>query len=64
MFDVLDDVVDAAAVSSNDDSDLAFPAEQARLRVPVGMINPTKNSPSGRLRGAPQAGAGRTGDAT
>ncbi|MDO1481582.1 NYN domain-containing protein [Rhodococcus ruber] len=58
LLDVLDDRVDAAVVISND-SDLAFPIAQARLRVPVGMINPTKNYPSGRLSGDPQAGAGR-----
>ncbi|WAL49799.1 NYN domain-containing protein [Rhodococcus pyridinivorans] len=58
LLDVLDGRVDAAVVISND-SDLAFPVAQARLRVPVGMINPTKNYPSGRLSGDPQAGAGR-----
>ncbi|QQM53006.1 hypothetical protein [Rhodococcus pyridinivorans] len=58
LLDVLEGRVDAAVVISND-SDLAFPVEQARLRVPVGMINPTKNYPSGRLNGDPQSGAGR-----
>jgi hypothetical protein len=38
--------------------DLRFPVEQARLRVPVGIINPSHNYLAGDLRGDPAAGAG------
>jgi hypothetical protein len=43
----------------SNDSDLRFPVEQARLRVPVGVINPSRNYLAGDLRGDPAAGAGR-----
>lgn len=57
LLDVLSGAVDAAVVISND-SDLAFPVKQARLRVPVGLINPTKNYPAGALNGDPGDGVG------
>lgn len=57
LLDVLQHDVDAAVVISND-SDLEFPIRQARLRVPVGTVNPTKNFPAGRLRGGPRDGVG------
>lgn len=57
LLDVLQDTVDAAVVISND-SDLEFPIRQARLRVPVGLVNPTKNYPAGRLNDSPEFGAG------
>ncbi len=58
LLDVLAGDVDAAVVVSND-SDLAFPVRQARLRVPVGLVNPTKGFPAGALNGDPNDGAGR-----
>ena len=57
LLDVLQGNVDAAMVISND-SDLEFPVRQARQRVPVAMINPTKNYPAGRLNDAPDTGVG------
>lgn len=58
LIDVLQGDVDAAVVISND-SDLEFPVRQARDRVPVGTINPTKGFPAGALNGAPTDGVGR-----
>jgi NYN domain len=58
LLDVLDGAVDGALVISND-SDLRFPVEQARLHVPVGVVNPSRNYLAGDLRGAATAGAGR-----
>jgi hypothetical protein len=58
LLDVLGGAVEGALVISND-SDLRFPVEQARLRVPVGIVNPSHNYLAGDLRGAPGAGAGR-----
>jgi hypothetical protein len=51
-------VVDGALVISND-SDLRFPVEQARARVPVGVVNPSPSHLAGALRSEPSAGAGR-----
>jgi hypothetical protein len=58
LLDVLGGAVDGALVISND-SDLRFPVEQARQRVPVGVVNPSRNYLAGDLRGDPAAGAGR-----
>jgi len=58
LIDVLGGSVDGALVISND-SDLRFPVEQARQRVPVGIINPSHNYLAGDLRGTPDTGAGR-----
>jgi len=58
LLDVLGGAVDGALVISND-SDLRFPVEQARLHVPVGVVNPSRNYLAGDLRGAASAGAGR-----
>lgn len=52
LLDVLQDRADAAMVISND-SDLEFPVRRARQRVPVAVINPTKNYPADRLSNAP-----------
>jgi len=60
LLDVLQGTVDAAVVISND-SDLAFPIREARLRVPVGAVNPTPNMLAGDLRGAPSDGSVATG---
>lgn len=57
LLDVLTGSVEAAIVISND-SDLAFPVRQARLRVPLGLVNPTKGYPAGALNGAPNDGVG------
>lgn len=57
LIDVLSGIVDAAVVISND-SDLAYPIEVARARVPVGLINPTKGVRAGKLAGDPAEGAG------
>jgi len=58
LLDVLGGTIDGALVISND-SDLRFPIEQARLHVPVGVVNPSRNYLAGDLRGAASAGAGR-----
>lgn len=42
----------------SNDSDLAFPVDEARKRVPVGLVNPTKGYPSGRLNADPATGVG------
>jgi hypothetical protein len=42
LVDVLTGVIDAAVVISND-SDLRFPVQFARTRVPVGLINPSSS---------------------
>ena len=58
LMDVLTGAVEGAMVISND-SDLRFPVEQARERVPVGVINPSPNHLAGALRSDPGVGAGR-----
>lgn len=57
LLDVLQGAVDAAVVISND-SDLEFPIREARQRVPVGTINPTKGYAAGALNGSPTDGVG------
>lgn len=57
LLDVLQNHVDAAVVISND-SDLAVPIREARLRVPVGTVNPTRNMLAGDLKGTPTDGVG------
>jgi NYN domain len=58
LVDVLDGAVDAAVVISND-SDLRWPVQEARRRVPVGMVNPGGGFTAGSLSGQPTDGAGR-----
>lgn len=58
LSDVLMDEIDAAVVISND-SDLQLPVRQARMRVPVGVVNPSVNRMAGALRGDATTGAGR-----
>ena len=58
LLDELTGAVDAAMVISND-SDLRFPIEEARRRVPVGTVNPSINRLAGDLKGTATAGAGR-----
>lgn len=57
LIDVLEKKVDAAVVVSND-SDLAYPVSEARSRVPVGTINPSRSWPAKKLSGAPTDGVG------
>jgi len=57
LLDVLSGAVDAAVVISND-SDLAFPIAEARLRVPVGLVNPRETGTAGALMGSKDAGVG------
>ncbi|MGQ0467439.1 MAG: NYN domain-containing protein [Sporichthyaceae bacterium] len=56
LLDVLTNRVDAAIVFSND-SDLAVPVNQARLRVPVGTVNPGAKPTT--LSGQQDDGVGR-----
>ncbi|MFJ8139130.1 hypothetical protein [Streptomyces sp. NPDC096013] len=58
LIDVLTQAVDAAVVISND-SDLSFPLREARRKVPVGLVNPSRSYLAGDLRGAPADGVGR-----
>ncbi|HEY4020454.1 MAG TPA: NYN domain-containing protein [Pseudonocardiaceae bacterium] len=58
LIDVLTGQIEAAMVFSND-SDLRFPLEQARERVPVATINPRPNPTATDLRGDASSGAGR-----
>jgi hypothetical protein len=57
VIDVLTDAVDAVVVVSND-SDLELPVRFSRGRVPVGLVNPTRGYPAGRLNGDPGDGVG------
>lgn len=57
LLDVLEQRVDSAVVISND-SDLKFPVQTARARVPVGTVNPTRSLTAGKLRGSPADGVG------
>ena len=58
LIDVLDGGFDAAVVISND-SDLRWPVQEARRRVPAGMVNPGSGYTAGQLSAAPGTGAGR-----
>ncbi|MCH9728968.1 MAG: NYN domain-containing protein [Actinomycetia bacterium] len=57
LLDILEQRIDAAVVISND-SDLKFPIQTARDRVPVGTVNPSKTQTAGKLRGSPTDGVG------
>lgn len=57
LLDVLQESVDAAIVISND-SDLRFPIQQARTRVPVGTVNPSPSRLAGDLKGRRTDGVG------
>ena len=57
LLDVASGEIDAAIVISND-SDLRFPLQQARLRVPVGTVNPSRAYLAGALRGTARDGVG------
>lgn len=58
LVDVLAGGFDAAVVISND-SDLRWPVQETRRRVPVGMVNPGSGYTAGRLSAAPGIGVGR-----
>ena len=57
LLDILNGSIDAAIVISND-SDLRFPIQEARARVPVGTVNPSRYQLAGALRGQPTDGVG------
>lgn len=57
LLDVLQGSVDAAVVISND-SDLRLPIQEARMRIPVGTVNPSQSRLAGDLRGSPEDGVG------
>ena len=57
LLDTLDRRIDAAVVISND-SDLRLPIQEARKRVPVGTVTPSRNYLAGALQGAPAEGVG------
>jgi hypothetical protein len=58
LVDVLDGTIDAAVVISND-SDLRFPVQEVRRRMPLGTVNPGGGYTAGGLSGRPSDGAGR-----
>jgi hypothetical protein len=60
LLDVLSGTIDAAVVLSND-SDLQFPIQEARKRVPVGTVNPTASSTPLALQGDRSGGRDATG---
>ncbi len=57
LLDVLQGDVDAAIVISND-SDLRLPIIEARKRVPVGTVNPSRSFLAGDLKGHQGDGVG------
>ena len=57
LLDVLGGHVDGAVVISND-SDLSLPVREARLRVPVGIVNPSPTYTAGKLDASLAVGAG------
>lgn len=57
LIDMLTGTIDAAVVISND-SDLEFPLREARKRIPVGVVNPTKAVRAGKLAGKHNDGVG------
>lgn len=57
LVDTLTETIDAAIVISND-SDLRFPVQTARQRIPVGTVNPSRSYLAGDLAGQPSDGVG------
>ena len=57
LLDVVGGKGDAAIIVSND-SDLRLPIRESRLRVPVGVVNPSSSQLAGDLRGEASHGAG------
>ena len=58
LVNVLTGGADAAVVISND-SDLRWPVQEARRRVPVGVVNPGSGYLAGSLSSQPTVGVGR-----
>jgi hypothetical protein len=58
LLDVLQGGIDAAIVISND-SDLRFPIQEVRNRVPVGTVNPSRAWLAGDLKGKATDGVGK-----
>lgn len=58
LVDTLEGAIEAAIVISND-SDLRFPIQEVRERIPVGTVNPTPQMIAGALRGQRGDGVGR-----
>lgn len=58
LVDVLDGVVDAVVVISND-SDLKWPVQEVRRRLPVGTVNPGSGFTAGSLSANPAVDVGR-----
>ena len=58
LVDALSGQIDAAVVVSND-SDLKYPVQLVRTRIPLGVVNPRGGHHAGDLRGRPDDGAGR-----
>lgn len=58
LLDALGEKIDGAIVISND-SDLRFPIQRVRERIPVGTVNPTRRYRAGALGGDASSGAGR-----
>lgn len=58
LLDILTGQIDAAIMISND-SDLRFPAQEARRRVPLGTVNPSRYYLAGALKGTPTDGVGQ-----
>lgn len=57
LLDVMQGNIDCAIVISND-SDLRLPIQEARTRIPVGTVNPSRAHLAGDLRGRPDDGVG------
>jgi uncharacterized LabA/DUF88 family protein len=57
LLDTLQSRIDAAIVISND-SDLALPITEAKTRIPVGVVNPSRNYTAGTLQGNASDGVG------
>jgi hypothetical protein len=52
LIDTLTERINAAVVVSND-SDLAYAVSQARIRIPVGIVNPQRKPTAGKLKSRP-----------
>jgi hypothetical protein len=57
LLDMCDGRIEAAVVVSND-SDLELPLRTARQRLPLGLVNPSRNYLAGALKGDPAEGPG------
>jgi hypothetical protein len=57
LLDTLGGDIEAAIVISND-SDLRFPLQAARERIPIGTVNPSRSYLAGDLKGQPSDGIG------